>query len=99
MSDGGKGHTQRPRTIADEEWATRWNAIFGKDSVEDYKQSVDVDNRRQNDKDKDDDLLGHTFSFETFGKNRRRCTPGRRAGSEPGTLMRPEDKPLPGMLS
>ena len=52
-SDGGKGHTQRPRTIADEEWASRWNAIFGKDSVEDYKQSVNVDKFRQNDKDND----------------------------------------------
>ena len=59
MSDGGKGHTQRPRTIADEEWATRWNAIFGKDSVEDYKQSEDINKYRQNDKDKGDDLLRH----------------------------------------
>lgn len=64
-SDGGKGHTQRPRTIADDEWATRWNAIFGKDSVEDYKQSVDVDNLRQNDKGNDDDLLGHRNKSET----------------------------------
>jgi len=31
MSDGGKGHTQRPRSVADEEWANRWDAIFGKD--------------------------------------------------------------------
>jgi hypothetical protein len=29
--------------VANEEWASRWNSIFGKDSVEDYKQSVDVD--------------------------------------------------------
>ena len=64
-SDGGKGHTQRPKSIADDEWATRWNAIFGKDSVEDYKQSVDVDNLRQNDKDKDDDLLRHRNQSET----------------------------------
>lgn len=32
MSDGGKGSTQRPRSIADEEWASRWDAIFGRDS-------------------------------------------------------------------
>jgi hypothetical protein len=65
MSDGGKGHTQRPKSIADEEWASRWNAIFGRDSVEDYKQSVDIDNLRQNDKDKDDDLLRHRNQSET----------------------------------
>ena len=65
MSDGGKGHTQRPRTIADEEWATRWNAIFGKDSVEDYKQSEDINKYRQDDKDKGDDLLGHRNKSET----------------------------------
>ena len=65
MSDGGKGHTQRPRTIADEEWATRWNAIFGKDSVEDYKQSENINKYRQNDKDKGDDLLRHRDKPET----------------------------------
>ena len=65
MSDGGTGHTQRPRTIADEEWATRWNAIFGKDSVEDYKQSEDINKYRQNDKDKGDDLLRHRDKPET----------------------------------
>lgn len=65
MSDGGKGHTQRPRTIADDEWATRWNAIFGKDSVEDYKQLVDVDNLRQNVKENNNDLLGHRNKSET----------------------------------
>ena len=41
MSDGGKGHTQRPRSIADEEWASRWDAIFGKDKPE---QTKDNDN-------------------------------------------------------
>jgi hypothetical protein len=65
MSDGGKGHTQRPKSIADEEWASRWNAIFGRDSVEDYKQSANVDNLRQNDKDNDDDLLRHRNQSET----------------------------------
>lgn len=37
-----KGSAQRPRSVANEEWASRWNAIFGKDSVEDFKLSVDV---------------------------------------------------------
>ena len=27
---GGKGSTQRPKSIADEEYAQRWDAIFGK---------------------------------------------------------------------
>lgn len=31
MSEAGKGHTQRPRSIADEEWSSRWDAIFGRD--------------------------------------------------------------------
>lgn len=38
MSDGGKGSTQRPRSIADEEWANRWDAIFGKDKPEQPKK-------------------------------------------------------------
>jgi hypothetical protein len=27
-----KGSTQRPRSIADSEWETRWEVIFGKDN-------------------------------------------------------------------
>lgn len=65
MSEGGKGHTQRPKSIADEEWASRWNAIFGKDSLEDYKQSENVDNLQQNVKGNDDDLLRHRNQSET----------------------------------
>jgi hypothetical protein len=65
MSDGGKGHTQRPKSIADEEWASRWNAIFGRDSLEDYKQSENVDNLQQNVKGNDDDLLRHRNQSET----------------------------------
>ncbi len=38
-----KGSAQRPRSVADDEWASRWNSIFGKDSIEDFKLSVDVD--------------------------------------------------------
>ncbi len=65
MSDTGKGHAQRPKSIADEEWASRWNAIFGRDSLEDYKQSEDINKYRQNDKDKDDDLLRHRDKSQT----------------------------------
>jgi len=41
MSDGGKGHTQRPRSIADEEWANRWEAIFGRDKPEQAEKNDD----------------------------------------------------------
>ena len=37
-SDGGKGSTQRPRSVADEEWANRWDNIFGKDKQEQPKK-------------------------------------------------------------
>ena len=40
-SDGGKGHTQRPRSIADEEWSNRWDAIFGRDKLEQPKKDDD----------------------------------------------------------
>ena len=43
MSDGGKGHAQRPRSVADEEWANRWDAIFGKDKPEEPKKDNDDD--------------------------------------------------------
>jgi hypothetical protein len=37
-SDGGKGSTQRPRSIADEEWANRWDNIFGRDRLSDIQE-------------------------------------------------------------
>ncbi len=33
-NEAGKGDTPRPRVIANEEWASRWNAIFGKDKYD-----------------------------------------------------------------
>lgn len=42
-----KGSAQRPRSVADDEWASRWNNIFGKDSIDDFKQSVDVNKDQQ----------------------------------------------------
>lgn len=40
MSDGGKGYTQRPRSVADEEWANRWDAIFGRDRMTDIAEKA-----------------------------------------------------------
>ena len=40
MSDGGKGHAQRPRSIADEEWAARWDNIFGRDRMSDITEKA-----------------------------------------------------------
>ena len=31
MNNGGKGSTPRPISVSNEEYATRWDAIFGKD--------------------------------------------------------------------
>lgn len=39
MSDGGKGYAQRPRSIADDEWAYRWDAIFGRDRMTDITET------------------------------------------------------------
>lgn len=57
-----KGSAQRPRSVANDEWAIRWNAIFGKDSVDDYKLSVDVNKYQpnvtlRNDDERDRNLL------------------------------------------
>lgn len=41
---GGKGSTQRPKSIADEEYAQRWDAIFGKDQPENKEQPTQEDN-------------------------------------------------------
>ncbi len=38
MSEAGKGSTQRPRSIADEEWASRWEAIFDRDKPDQPKE-------------------------------------------------------------
>ena len=32
MSDGGKGSKPRPFSVADQEYAARWDAIFNRDS-------------------------------------------------------------------
>jgi hypothetical protein len=32
-SDGGKGSAPRPKSVADEEYASRWDSIFGRDRM------------------------------------------------------------------
>lgn len=38
MSDGGKGSTQRPRSVADEDFTNRWNNIFGRDRFSEIQE-------------------------------------------------------------
>ena len=33
MSDGGKGSSPRPVSVTNEEYANRWDAIFGRDQL------------------------------------------------------------------
>jgi len=35
MSDGGKGSKPRPFSVSQQEYESRWDAIFGRDNVED----------------------------------------------------------------
>lgn len=32
--EAGKGSSQRPASVSHDEWANRWDAIFGKDIVD-----------------------------------------------------------------
>ncbi len=48
-SDGGKGSVQRPRSIADEEWANRCNAIFGRDSIDTFKKEQQPNEKKEDD--------------------------------------------------
>jgi hypothetical protein len=34
MSDGGKGSKPRPFSVSEEEYATRWDAIFSRDNLD-----------------------------------------------------------------
>ena len=34
MSDGGKGSKPRPFSVSNEEYANRWDAIFGRDNTD-----------------------------------------------------------------
>lgn len=39
-SDGGKGSSPRPFSVSNEEYANRWDAIFGKDKQESPLQKL-----------------------------------------------------------
>jgi len=41
MSDGGKGSKPRPLTVADQEYAARWDAIFAKDQKAQQERALD----------------------------------------------------------
>ena len=41
MSDGGKGSSPRPYSVSNEEYANRWDAIFGKDKKSDQEKALD----------------------------------------------------------
>jgi hypothetical protein len=42
MNDGGKGSSPRPKSVSNEEYANRWDAIFQKDKrVEEDQQNED----------------------------------------------------------
>lgn len=34
MNDGGKGSTPRPKSVSQQEYDTRWDAIFGRDNLD-----------------------------------------------------------------
>ena len=41
MSDGGKGSSPRPKSVACEEWANRWDAIFSRDLKEEEDSKIE----------------------------------------------------------
>ena len=40
MSDGGKGSKPRPFSVSNEEYAKRWDAIFGKDLEKELREKA-----------------------------------------------------------
>lgn len=47
MSDGGKGSTPRPLSVSNEEYASRWDAIFGRDTPSDSEQDKPTRNNEE----------------------------------------------------
>ncbi len=43
MSDGGKGSAPRPFSVSNEEYASRWDAIFGRDQ----KKKEEVESKQK----------------------------------------------------
>lgn len=52
-SDGGKGSKPRPFSITEQEYAERWNAIFGRDKVEKIIQDAKDYLKQQEEKKRD----------------------------------------------
>jgi len=50
MSDGGKGSRPRPFSVAQREYETRWDAIFGRDLKEEKAEDVSVLNAYDNER-------------------------------------------------
>jgi hypothetical protein len=42
MSDGGKGSRPRPLSVAQREYETRWDAIFGRDLKEEHLEDNSI---------------------------------------------------------
>jgi hypothetical protein len=57
MSDGGKGSTPRPLSVSNEEYASRWDAIFGRDLKENQKVLTEVPEYNQDEKGDDTQML------------------------------------------
>jgi len=47
MSDGGKGDSRRPMAISDQQYAQRWDLIFGKDRDEKTSRESSGDNQER----------------------------------------------------
>ena len=58
MSDGGKGSKPRPLSVADQEYAARWDAIFNRDS--------EVDKSTRNNQETQD---AQNFKVDNSGKS------------------------------
>ena len=50
MSDGGKGSRPRPFSVAQSEYETRWDAIFGRDLKEEKAEDMSVLNAYDNER-------------------------------------------------
>jgi hypothetical protein len=40
QAEAGKGSSPRPKSISEQEYAERWNAIFGRDKVEEIVEDA-----------------------------------------------------------
>ena len=47
MSDGGKGSSPRPYSVSQEQFASNWDAIFGKKVAEQSKETFRINNLGQ----------------------------------------------------